>query len=442
MVAQNAFVAPLPMAACTTQLLRRGVSTSKSHAICRRETVSRESGISRPCASAGSSNAPSLPLKIAGAVAAGILAFSPALELTIPHSGQALAAKGGGDTFSAASGGVNKDSESLLRWALPINNEPVRAVQSSLESAINDARGKNWGKVESDVRRAVGLLKKKSADILDGVPKERRADAQALLRDVEDSASALTSAVEERNLDKFVELDRDVLRNIGTVEEAMVTGFPYSIPKEYSNLPRLLGRATVEMTVRKENGESFDLDGTYYKEGQMVVVVDGYNAPLSAGAFVDLVSKGFYDNLPIIRSDGFIVQSGKPNDADGYVQADGQIRTVPLELFAKGDSQPLYGMTLEEDGRGAAATALPFSSYGTLAMARDESEPNTASSQYFWFLFEPDLTPAGRNLMDGSWAVFGYTVKGQEFLRGLQRGDLLVSAKVVSGLENLKADGA
>jgi peptidylprolyl isomerase len=441
MVALNAFVSPLPVATNAGQLLRWGVSTSKSAGVGREPKARSRLSVAGPYASAGSSNGPCIPLKIAGAVAAGILAFSPVLELTIPHSGLALAAKGGGNTFSAASGGVNKDSESLLRWALPINNEPVRAVQSNLETAINDARGKNWGKVESDVRRAVGVLKKKTTDILDGVPKERKADAQALLSTAEDSASALTSAVEEKNLDKFVELDKDVLRNIGMVEEAMVTDFPYAIPKEYSNLPRLLGRATIEMTVRKENGESFDLDGTYYKEGKMLVVVDGYNAPLSAGAFVDLASKGFYDNLPIIRSDGFIVQSGKPNDADGYVQADGQIRTVPLELFAKGDSQPLYGMTLEEDGRGAAATVLPFSSYGTLAMARDESEPNTASSQYFWFLFEPDLTPAGRNLMDGSWSVFGYTVKGQEFLRGLQRGDLLVSAKVVSGLENLKADG-
>jgi peptidylprolyl isomerase len=440
MAALGAFLTPVPTAASTTHFVAGGLSL-KSHVDAPAVTRRRRSSVLVPTASAGPAKETYFPLKVAGAVAAGLLAFSPASDLTAPNLSQALAARGGGNTFSAASGGVNKDGESLLRWALPINNEPVRDLQSTLETAMNDARGKNWGKVESDVRKAISILKKKTDAILDGVPKARRYDALSLLNLVADNTAALTNAVDDRNLDKFIEFDKNILRDIGKVEEAMVTEFPYAIPEEYNDLPRLLGRATVELTVRKENGESFDLDGTYYKEGQMILVIDGYHAPLSGGAFVDLAAKGFYDKSPVIRSDGFIVQSGKPKDADGYV-VDGKVRTVPLEIFPTGDSQPLYGATLEDDGRGAEATALPFSSYGTLALARDESEPNTASSQYFWFLFEPDLTPAGRNLMDGSWSVFGYTIKGQEFLKGLQRGDLVVSAKVVNGLEYLKPNGS
>lgn len=44
----------------------------------------------------------------------------------------------------------------------------------------------------------------------------------------------------------------------------------------------------------------------------MKIVADGYNAPLTAGAFVDLVEKKFYDNMEIQRSDGLVVQTGRP----------------------------------------------------------------------------------------------------------------------------------
>jgi peptidylprolyl isomerase len=80
---------------------------------------------------------------------------------------------------------------------------------------------------------------------------------------------------------------------------------------------------------------------------------------------------------------------------------------------------------------------LPFQSYGALGMARSEFEANSASSQFFWLLFESDLTPAGKNMLDGRYACFGYTVDGADLLKGVKEGDIIVSAKVVKGLENL-----
>jgi peptidylprolyl isomerase len=393
---------------------------------------------STPCFSSKApvvSSTASLQTRVGAVVAAALLAFAPAVATVSP----ALAAKGGGDTFLSASGDVNKDGESLLRWALPLENRPVRDLQASLESAINNTRGLKWAKVDGDVRKAAGLIKNQGAAILAGVNTDKKAEGSMLISKITDAMPALTAAVAEQKVDKLVEVDRDVLRDVGRLEEMMVKGFPFEIPAEYSSLPRLLGRATVEVVVRKDGGEQFDIDGTLYKQGVMTLVLDGYSAPLSAGAFVDLASKGFYDGLPVIRSDGFIIQSGKPRDGEGVVNEDGSTRIVPLEVFARGDRMPLYGSTLEDDGRGSQATLLPFSSFGTLAMAREEFVADTASSQYFWFLFEPDLTPAGRNLMDGSWGVFGYTVKGEKFLKGLQKGDEIVSVKVVDGLENLKS---
>lgn len=347
-------------------------------------------------------------------------------------------ARGGGAAFLAASGEVIKDPEALLRWSLPIQNATVRSVQTELEAGVNELRGLKWSSVESRVKRVTYLLNNQTDKILAAVPDGRVDEASKILAHVGESLDKLEAAVGEKSTDKFSKVGRAMLREIGTVEELMIAEFPYKVPDEFANLPQLRGRATVEMVVRKGGDEQFDINGVFFKEGKLTLVMDGYSAPISAGNFVDLVAKGFYNGNTVARSDGFIVQAGKPTKGDGYVEKDGgNMRTIPLEVFAKGDKMPIYGLTLEDDGRGSNQTVLPFTSYGTLAMARNEVEADSASSQFFWFLFEPDLTPAGRNLMDGNWAVMGYTTEGGNFLREFQKGDEIVSAKVVDGMQNL-----
>jgi hypothetical protein len=133
------------------------------------------------------------------------------------------------------------------------------------------------------------------------------------------------------------------------VEEAMVKGFPFEIPKEYADRPLLLvsmkvemnqghrrkvsiishpndfkcksapsedsstiidlcetvgnnvsfagaqGRATLEMRVKcKDTPEG-------PQTANLIVVLDGYNAPVSAGQFMDLVQRGFYNSMEIQR---------------------------------------------------------------------------------------------------------------------------------------------
>lgn len=379
------------------------------------------------------------PAKLAAAAAAAaLIAMSPLAHHSIFGGGAALAAKGGGDTFLSASGFVNKDAESLLRWSLPVSNKPIRELQTYLEAVVSDVKGLKWSKMNNDLKRGMLTINTNAGTIIDGVVDSRRSAAEAELDNIREALPMLERAIQDKNADKVITRGREILRSVGRIEESMVSTFPYQVPEEFAALPQLLGRATVRMEVAKGEDELFDIDGVLVKTGTLTMVVDGYSAPVNAGAFVDLVQRGFYDGLPLIRSDGFIIQSGKPNDADGFKEKSGEIRSLPLEVFAKGDDLPLYGSTLEDDGRGSSSTVLPFSSYGTLAMARREFEPNTASSQYFWFLFEPDLTPAGRNLLDGSWSVIGYTIDGEKFLKGLQKGDKVISAKVIDGIENLK----
>ena len=63
--------------------------------------------------------------------------------------------------------------------------------------------------------------------------------------------------------------------------------------------------------------------------------------------------------------------------------------------------------------------------------------PPPPSVQFFWLLFDSDLTPAGKNLLDGRYACFGYTIEGARFLSDMKEGDVITSAKVVEGLDQL-----
>jgi peptidylprolyl isomerase len=98
-------------------------------------------------------------------------------------------------------------------------------------------------------------------------------------------------------------------------------------------------------------------------------------------------------------------------EADGYVGTPGKAvgagphgeRLIPLEIMMKGDKSPIYSSTMEDEGRGGQATVLPFSSYGAMGWAREEYEPDSGSSQFFWLLFDSDLTPAGKNVLDGRY---------------------------------------
>lgn len=49
------------------------------------------------------------------------------------------------------------------------------------------------------------------------------------------------------------------------------------------------------------------------------------------------------------------------------------------------------------------------------------------------------FSPAGKNLLDGRYAEFGYTVENAELLADVKEGDVIKSAKILGGMENWKA---
>ena len=45
------------------------------------------------------------------------------------------------------------------------------------------------------------------------------------------------------------------------------------------------------MTFKKADGSQYDVDGKLYDQVDIRMVIDGYNAPLTGGNFVDLIDK-------------------------------------------------------------------------------------------------------------------------------------------------------
>ncbi|MEG3921956.1 peptidylprolyl isomerase [Microcoleus sp. POL10_C6] len=326
---------------------------------------------------------------------------------------------------SMPAGNAITDGRALLRFALPIDNQTVRELQISLEDIGNHIRSKRWGPISSDVSKASRILNLRESDLLESIPDAKKPEAEALVAGVKEKVAQLEKAVEAKDRDKVMDLKATILGSVGEIEELMVTKFPFEVPAKYANLPQLKGRATVAVQTEK---------------GEITVVVDGYSAPVTAGNFVDLVDRGFYDGLPFIRSEeSYVLQTGDPEGKEeGFIDpATGKYRNIPLEVLVREEKEPIYGITLEDAGRYRDEPVLPFSAFGTVAMARTETDPDSASSQFFFFLFEPELTPAGLNLLDGRYAVFGYMIEGKEVLEQLKQGDKIVSAKVVKGIENL-----
>lgn len=198
---------------------------------------------------------------------------------------------------------------------------------------------------------------------------------------------------------------------------------------KYSYLPKLNGKATVVMTV---NGSPITIE------------VDGINAPLTAGNFVDLVQKGVYDGLAFHRvvrePQPFVVQGGDPQSKDldvpinnlgtgGFIDPKtSKERYIPLEIKPQEATEPVYSKTFEAAG----VEEEPVLSHtrGAVAMARSQP-PDSASSQFYFAL--TDLP-----FLDGSYAVFGNVTQGmKEVVDQIEAGDRIESAEVVEGIENL-----
>ena len=319
-----------------------------------------------------------------------------------------------------------KDPRIILRNALPIDNEVIRDVQHTLEQMPRQANLKRWSSLKQDIDKISRTLTQNQAQLVAAVGSDRQNILTEHLTSLNTALVPLQEAIAIKDRNNVKALSEKALDYVGLVEADFIQAFPFAVPAAYANLPQLKGRALVELATEK---------------GNATILVDGYNAPVNAGQFVDLVQKGFYDGLTFTRADeNYYLQTGDPDGAaDGYRDPKtGKYRTVPIEVRLPDQKVPTYGKTFEEQGlSGTTSPVLPFAAFGTVAMAHPNDDPNAGSSQFFIYLFESELTPAGLNLLDGNYTVFGYVTDGKETLDKLRLGDKILSARVISGAENL-----
>lgn len=201
--------------------------------------------------------------------------------------------------------------------------------------------------------------------------------------------------------------------------------------------------------VKNKEGVWSDKDGKAIgKEVTLLATLDGYSAPLTAGNFVDLAQRGYYNNTQVLVSQrSFYAQLGERTDDDfnGFKDPkSGMRRQIPMEILVAGDPSPTYGGTLDELGIGDLQPVLPISAYGAMAMVHSVEDSNDASSQFYFFLLDPTSYQArsfGGSALTGSVSTFGYVTQGKEFLSQLGEGDKVARVKVVGGEENFHECG-
>ncbi|WZZ89706.1 hypothetical protein YC2023_118285 [Brassica napus] len=130
--------------------------------------------------------------------------------------------------------------------------------------------------------------------IVAGFTEPKKDHGYELIEKLEAGVQNMLQIVEDRKRDTVAPKQKEILLYVGGIEEDMVDGFPYEVPAEFINMHLLKGRATVYMNVKIKDNPN--LEDCVFRS-----VLNGYNAPVTAGNFVDLVERHFYDCMEIQR---------------------------------------------------------------------------------------------------------------------------------------------
>ncbi|XP_048624002.1 peptidyl-prolyl cis-trans isomerase CYP38, chloroplastic-like [Brassica napus] len=232
--------------------------------------------------------------------------------------------------------------------------------------------------------------------IVAGFTEPKKDHGYELIEKLEAGVQNMLQIVEDRKRDTVAPKQKEILLYLRSschvalcrIEEDMVDGFPYEVPAEFINMHLLKGRATVYMNVKIKDNPN--LEDCVFRS-----VLNGYNAPVTAGNFVDLVERHFYDCMEIQRFDGFVVQTGDPEVLRTcgriYRSNHRESEAVPLEIMVTGKETPFYSSTLEVKvhtldkklGLYKSRVMLSFKAFGTMAMAREEFENDQDRAKCF-----------------------------------------------------------
>lgn len=159
-------------------------------------------------------------------------------------------------------------------------------------------------------QRTAPHVRRAATGLLDGVPSSQLGEAQALLDDMAIEVKKAQASVAKQDPDGTSLHVNDVLKSVSKLELLQAPGLAFVIPKEYTNLPRLTGRAVVELTIGRSGAgaDNFvdEVNGGRVARAKVQLTLDGYSAPISAGNFAA--------NVQVRRHDA---TTAAPTKADG-----------------------------------------------------------------------------------------------------------------------------
>ncbi|MBO4289371.1 MAG: peptidylprolyl isomerase [Lachnospiraceae bacterium] len=139
-------------------------------------------------------------------------------------------------------------------------------------------------------------------------------------------------------------------------------------------------------TLRGNSGPRYTATIEVQDYGTIEVELDHDAAPITVDNFVKLAQSGFYDGLTFHRiMKGFMIQGGDPK-GNG---TGGSEETIYGEFSQNGYDNPLKHTR------------------GTISMARESGNMDSASSQFF-------IMHADNDSLDGAYAAFGHVTSGME----------------------------
>ena len=126
----------------------------------------------------------------------------------------------------------------------------------------------------------------READVCKRLLKDIDTTLDPLSAALKDSQEAFNGSEQERDaLDKAYIAQQKATALLTQLEEQMVpANYVTPVPPEYSDLPQLKKRATVEMIIKKgQQGAQFDVNGVNFPEAKLVMVIDGYTGTCIGG---------------------------------------------------------------------------------------------------------------------------------------------------------------
>jgi cyclophilin family peptidyl-prolyl cis-trans isomerase len=125
--------------------------------------------------------------------------------------------------------------------------------------------------------------------------------------------------------------------------------------------------------------------------------------PVTTANFIHYVQSGSYSNMFLHRCiPGFVVQGG------GFSVAD----PISYGAFAAYWGVPVFGTITNEFSVGTEYS----NTYGTLAMAKIDGDPNSATSQWFFNLADNGANASKLDTANGGYTVFGRVIEGTPVL--------------------------